>query len=74
MEQSSDLFCINTLKNIVFVIDGLYTCYSIVLAISSQCGYSWRSKKMAELKRCPIIISEDNCSVYKVELIYTDNF
>lgn len=74
MEQSSDLFCINTLKNTVFVIDGLYTCYSIVLAIASRCGYSWRSKKLAELKRWPIIVSEDNCSVYSVELLHTDNF
>lgn len=40
MEQSSNLFCINTLKNTVFVIDGLYTCYSIVLVIASWRGYS----------------------------------
>lgn len=74
MEQSSDLFCINTLKNTVFVIDGWYTHYSIVLVIASHCGYSWRSKKLAELKRWPIIVSEYNCSVYEVELIYADNF
>lgn len=40
MEQSSDLFCVNTLKNIFFVIHSLYTCYSIVLEIASWCGYS----------------------------------